>query len=79
MTAKLFTTAAAAIALSATPTLAQESQFDRAPAPIDAQAEQIDDNGPGLLLAIAALAAIIAAILIAAGQEGEDEVLPTSP
>ena len=82
MTAKLFTTAAAAIALTATPTLAQESQFDRAPAPVS-QAEMLDDhdadNGPGLLLAILALAAIIGAILIAAGQEGDDEVLPTSP
>lgn len=80
MSAKLFTASAAALALSVTPALAQESQFDRASAQIDAQAEQLDGgHGPGLLLAILALAAIIGAVLIAAGQEGDDEDLPTSP
>lgn len=78
MSAKLFTASAAALALSVTPALAQESQFDRAPASIE-DAEGIDGNGPGLLLAILALAAIIGAVLIAAGQEGDDEDLPTSP
>lgn len=78
MSAKLFTTAAAAIALTVTPALAQESQFDRAPATVDAEAEELR-NGPGLLLGILALAAIIGAILIAAGVDDDEDDLPTSP
>lgn len=79
MTGKLFTTAAAAIALSVTPALAQQGQLDRASALVS-QSEALDDhegNGPGLLLGVLALAAIVGAVLIAAGDE--DEVLPTSP
>ncbi|MGB3167276.1 MAG: hypothetical protein WBA68_10930 [Alteraurantiacibacter sp.] len=77
MIAKTFTAAAAALALTATPVLAQETEIDRAPAQVDVQAEQDGRHGPGLLLAVLALAAIIGAIIIAVGDDDED--LPTSP
>jgi len=79
MNAKTFTTAAAAIALTATPVLAQEASIDRMPAPVDAQGEQLgdEDRGPGLLLAILAVAAIAAGIYIA--LDDDEDTLPTSP
>ncbi|WP_340587128.1 hypothetical protein [Erythrobacter alti] len=78
MIAKLFTTATAALALSATPVLAQEASIDRAPAPVEMQSEQLEGQSGGLLLALLAAAVIIAGIIIAAGGD-DDEPLPTSP
>jgi len=76
MIAKLLTTSAAALALSATPVLAQEASIDRLPAPVETQAEELEGGG-GIILALLAAAAIIAGIIIASG--GDDEALPTSP
>lgn len=76
MIAKTFTTAAAAIALSATPVFAQEASIDRLPAPVETQGEQLEGNS-GIFLALLAAAAIIAGIIIAA--DGDEETLPTSP
>ena len=82
MIVKTFTTAAAAIALTATPVMAQTAEIERNSAQIDAQAEMLQDEdrrGPGLLLGVLALAVIIAGILILAGEDGDDEDVPTSP
>lgn len=76
MIAKTLTTAAAVIALSATPVFAQEASIDRLPAPVDAQGEQLEGQS-GLILALLAAAAIIAGIIIAA--DNGEESLPTSP
>lgn len=75
MIARMFTSAAAAIALSATPVMAQDSTSSRLPAPIEAESEQLE--GGGIIIAILAAAAVITGIIIAAG--GSDENLPTSP
>ena len=77
MIAKTLTTAAAAIALTATPVFAQEASIDRLPAPVDAQGEQLEGES-GLIFALLAAAAIIAGIIILV-DSGDDEVLPTSP
>lgn len=77
MIAKLFTTSAAVLALSATPVLAQEASIDRLPAPVEVQGEELEGTGAGILLALLAAAAIIAGIIIASG--GDDGTLPTSP
>ncbi|KLI64240.1 hypothetical protein [Aurantiacibacter marinus] len=76
MIAKTFTTAAAVIALTATPVLAQESSIDRLPASVDAQGEQLEGQN-GIFIALLAAAAIIAGIIIAASDD--EEPLPTSP
>ncbi|RJY09036.1 hypothetical protein [Aurantiacibacter aquimixticola] len=82
MIAKTITTAAASLALVATPALAQEAAADRAPAQVD-NAELLgndDDDGgsaAGLLLGLGAIAAIIAAVIIAFDDDDED--LPVSP
>lgn len=78
MIAKIATTAAAALALSATPVLAQEASIDRLPAPVDAQGEQLE-GGSGILIALLAAAAIIAGIIIAADGGTDEADLPTSP
>ncbi|GEM_PF-1468361 len=78
MTAKLFTTVAASLALSATPVLAQEASIDRLPAPVETQAEELE-GGSGILLALLAAAAIIAGIIAATGDSTDDSDLPTSP
>lgn len=77
MIAKTFTTAAAAIALSATPVFAQEASVDRLPAAVDAQGEQLEGRS-GIILALLAAAVIIAGIIVAAGDD-DDDSLPTSP
>lgn len=78
MIAKIATTAAAALALSATPVLAQEASIDRLPAPVDAQGEQLEGES-GILIALLAAAAIIAGIIIAADGGTDEADLPTSP
>lgn len=76
MIAKTLTTAAAVIALTATPVFAQEASIDRLPAPVDAQGEQLEGQS-GLIWALLAAAAIMAGIIIA--LEDSEEDLPTSP
>lgn len=79
MIAKTFTTAAAAIALTATPVFAQEASIDRLPAPVEMQGEQLEGQSGGLILALLAAAVIIAGIIIAAGDDTDEADLPTSP
>ena len=77
MMKKLFTTVAVAGAMATTPALAQDAAFDRLPAPVEG--EQLEEGGPGIIIAILAAAAIIAGIIIATGEDNADEILPTSP
>ena len=66
--------ATAAVSLAASPAIA-EAAFDRSTAPVEGESEL--EGGSGILIAILAAAAIIAGIIIAADDGGED--IPTSP
>ncbi|QFT77035.1 hypothetical protein [Erythrobacter sp. THAF29] len=66
--------ATAAVSLAASPAIA-EAAFDRSTAPVEGESEL--EGGSGILIAILAAAAIIAGIIVAADDNGED--LPTSP
>lgn len=78
MMKRMFTTVAAAAALTATPVMAQSIEIERAPASVEQDAEQFGASGGGIIIAVLALAAIIAGIVIAVDGE-EDGDLPTSP
>lgn len=79
MRTRIFTTIAAAAALTATPVMAQSVEAQRAPAALaDAEGLGNDEDGSGWILAVLALAVIIAGIAIALNGE-DDETLPTSP
>ena len=79
MRTRIFTTIAAAAALTATPVMAQSVEAQRAPAAID-QSEQLsnDDDGSGVVIAVLAALLIIAALVIALSGD-DDEDLPASP
>ncbi|QZH73887.1 MAG: hypothetical protein JY451_08865 [Erythrobacter sp.] len=76
MIARIFTTAAAAIALSATPVLAQSAPIARTSAPVEGQAEGAGTSG--ILIGLIALALIAGAVVIAL-EGGDEDDLPTSP
>lgn len=63
--------ATAALSLAASPAIAQS--VDRAPAPVEAEAQLGDEaDGSAIILAILAAAAIIAGIIIAANGSDDD-------
>jgi len=72
MKVKFFATTAAALALAATPVLAQANGANRAPAPVE-ETEEL--AGSGLVLLLLAAAAAVAGVIVIA--DGDDE--PTSP
>lgn len=77
MMKKMATTIAAALALTATPVLAQSIDAPRAPAQIEEEAEEM--AGGGIIIALLAVAAIIAGLVVAFDGGTDQGELPTSP
>lgn len=68
-----FALATAAVALAATPAIA-EAAFDRSSAPVEGESEV--GGGSGLIIAVLAAAAVIGGIIIIADDGDDDAVSP---
>ena len=71
MTIRKIALAAGALALAASPAIAQ-ANFDRAIAPVEGESEL--EGGSGILIAVLGAAAIVAGIIVIADDDDDDPV-----